>query len=176
MHLVRNSPRWLRLIAGVLLVAIVLVGAYFVFALRSRAAPQQPIDFNHQLMVGSGIPCLYCHSTAVKGPAATIPSVQLCMGCHDVIAVDSPKVQKLAGYWERQEPIPWVRIYRLPRFTFFTHQVHVNAGLNCENCHGDVGDMVTTEAVVDMNMGWCLSCHEKQPNATQLKDCVICHR
>ena len=30
--------------------------------------------------------------------------------------------------------------------------------------------------VVKMNMGWCLDCHEKQPNATQLMDCVICHR
>jgi c(7)-type cytochrome triheme protein len=98
------------------------------------------------------------------------------MGCHSVIATDNPEVQKLVGYWERQEPVPWVRIYRLPRFTFFSHQVHVAAGLNCENCHGDVANMVTMEAVVDMNMGWCLDCHDQQPNATQLKDCVVCHR
>jgi c(7)-type cytochrome triheme protein len=98
------------------------------------------------------------------------------MGCHNVIAADSPEVQKLAGYWQRQEPIPWVRIYRLPRFTFFTHQVHLNSALNCEDCHGDVGNMETTHATVVMEMGWCLGCHNKQPNAPQLRDCVVCHR
>ena len=176
MHLVRKIPRWLRLLAGALVVVVVLVGVFLLFALQSRAAPEQPVAFNHQIMVGAGIPCLGCHSTAVKGPSAGIPSVDWCMGCHQTIAVDLPEGQKLAVYWERQEPIPWVRIYRLPRFTFFTHQVHVSAGLNCENCHGDVGNMETTQAVTVMNMGWCLGCHGKQPNATELKDCVICHR
>jgi hypothetical protein len=36
--------------------------------------------------------------------------------------------------------------------------------------------MEVTKEVVAMTMGWCLDCHEKQPNATQLKDCVVCHR
>jgi c(7)-type cytochrome triheme protein len=169
-------PRPVLLILGVVLVMIVLLGAYLVFASGSRAAPQQPIQLNHQLMVGAGMPCLYCHNGATRSPAAGIPSVQKCMGCHTVIASDRPEVQKLAGYWERQEPIPWERIYRVPRFVFFNHSVHIAAALNCERCHGDVGNMVETYAVVDMNMGWCLGCHEQQPNAEQLKDCVVCHR
>ena len=54
---------------------------------------------------------------------------------------------------------------------------HVTAGaLNCENCHGDVGNMVEVYPVADMNMGWCLRCHNQQPNADQLKDCAVCHR
>jgi hypothetical protein len=165
-----------RLIVVGVVVAVLLVVAVAFLASRTKAAPEQPIAFNHQIMVQSGIDCLYCHTTPAQSPSATIPSVQLCMGCHNVIATDNPEVQKLAGYWERQEPIPWVRVYRLPRFTFFTHEVHVTAGLNCENCHGDVANMVTTEAVVDMTMGWCLGCHEDQPNADELKDCVVCHR
>jgi c(7)-type cytochrome triheme protein len=176
MRVIRSLPSLWRLIAGVVLVVIVLVGAYFVFASRSRAAPQQPIEFNHQLMVGVGIECLFCHSNATRSPAAGIPSVQKCMGCHPLIAADSPAIKELAGYWERQEPIPWVRVYRLPRFVYFNHRVHVAAGLNCERCHGDVGNVPETYTVVDMNMGWCLSCHNKQPNAAQLRDCVVCHR
>jgi c(7)-type cytochrome triheme protein len=176
MHLVRNSPRWLRWIAGVLILAVAAIAVLLIFVQSSRSGPQQPVDFNHQRMVGAGIPCLYCHGDAMRGPSAGIPSVQQCMGCHNVIATELQQVQELAGYWERREPIPWVRIYQVPRFVFFTHQVHVSAGFNCENCHGDVGNMAITQAVADMNMGWCLSCHNKQPNATQLKDCVICHR
>ena len=169
-------PRPLLLILGAVLVLIVLIGAYLLFASGSRAAPQQPIQFNHQLMVEAGMPCLYCHSDALQSPSAGIPSVEKCMGCHNVIATEQPEVQKLAGYWERRETIPWARVYQVPRFVFFNHSVHLAAGRNCEECHGDVGNMVETYAVVDMNMGWCLNCHNKQPNANQLKDCVVCHR
>jgi hypothetical protein len=177
MRAIRSLPLLWRLIAGAVAVAFALVVIYVVFASRSQAAPQQPIQFNHQLMVGAGVECLYCHNGAVKSPAASIPSVEKCMGCHRVIRTDAPEVQKLAGYWERQEPIPWVRIYRVPRFVFFNHQVHVvAAGKNCERCHGDVGNMVETHRVVDMNMGWCLNCHNDQPNAPQLRECVVCHR
>ncbi len=177
MRAIRRLPLLWRLIAVVAVVVLVLVVVYFVAASRSRAAPQQPIEFSHQLMVGAGIECLYCHNGATRSPAAGIPSVQKCIGCHQVIATDRPEVQKLAGYWERQEPIPWVRVYRVPRFVYFSHQVHVTAaGLNCERCHGDVGNMVETYRVVDMNMGWCLSCHKQQPRAAQLTDCVVCHR
>jgi c(7)-type cytochrome triheme protein len=177
MRATRGLPTRWWLIGGAVLILVVLVGAYLIFAARSRAAPAQPMPFPHQTMVGVGVQCLYCHNTATRSPAAGIPSVEKCMGCHQVIATDRPAIQELAGYWERQEPIPWARVYRLPRFVFFSHQVHVNAaGLNCERCHGDVGNMVETYAVVDMNMGWCLGCHNQQPNAQQLRDCVICHR
>jgi c(7)-type cytochrome triheme protein len=177
MRAIRSLPLLWRLLAGAVLVVIVVVGGYLLFASGSRAAPQQPLEFNHQIMVSTGIQCLYCHNAATRSSAAGIPSVEKCMGCHKVIATDRPQVQELAGYWERQEPIPWARVYQVPRFVFFSHQVHVNAaGLNCERCHGDVGNMVETYAVVDMNMGWCLSCHEQQDRASQLKDCVVCHR
>jgi hypothetical protein len=69
-----------------------------------------------------------------------------------------------------------VRINQLPRHVKFPHHVHVTAGaLNCERCHGDVGKMDVTHQVANMNMGWCLDCHQQQPNAKQLIDCVACH-
>jgi c(7)-type cytochrome triheme protein len=177
MRAIRSLPPLWRLIAGAVLLAVVLVAVYFVFVSRSRAAPRQPIAFNHQIMVGTGIQCVYCHNGTIRSPVAGIPSVEKCMGCHSIIATERPGVQELAGYWERREPIPWARVYRVPRFVYFNHQVHVvAAGLNCERCHGDVGNMVESRAVVDMNMGWCLSCHNSQPNADQLRDCVVCHR
>jgi hypothetical protein len=167
-----------RLIVGLLIIVVVLGIAYLlVTSTTVGAAPQQPIAFNHELMVQSGVPCLYCHSEALKSPVAGIPSVQKCMGCHKVIATDAPEIKKLADYWARQEPIPWVRINQLPRFVYFSHQVHVvAAGLNCERCHGDVGHMTVTQPVVNMTMGWCLSCHRQQPNAQQLIDCTVCHQ
>jgi c(7)-type cytochrome triheme protein len=168
-----------RLIVGVAVVVVViaLVGAYLLFfAPGTQAAAEQPIAFNHKPMVHLGIQCLFCHTEARRSPAAGIPSVARCMGCHTVIAADTPVIKQVAGYWDRQEPIPWVRVNQLPRFVFFSHQVHIAAGRNCEECHGDVGEMAAAHPVATMNMGWCLTCHEQQPNAAQLKDCVVCHR
>ncbi len=171
--------RMRRLIVGVIVIVVViaLVGAYFLFfAPKTQAAEQQPITFNHEAMVQLGIQCLFCHTEARRSPAAGMPSVERCIGCHKTISADLPVIQQVTGYWNRQEPIPWVRVNQVPRFVFFSHQVHIAAGRNCEECHGDVGHMAVARPVLTMNMGWCLTCHEQQPNAAQLLDCVVCHR
>jgi hypothetical protein len=165
----------LALLAVVILLAL---AAVLVFAVaNTQAAPAQPIAFNHESMVQKGIPCEFCHTGVTKSPVAGIPSVAKCIGCHQTNDTNSPEIAKLAGYWTRQEPIAWVRVNQLPRFVYFSHQVHVvNAQLNCERCHGDVGHMTVTRTAVTMNMGFCLSCHQQQPNARQLTDCLTCHK
>jgi len=176
-HSSRMRPTLRPLIAGTLLVAVVLGIAYLLRGSRAQAAAQTPIAFNHKAMVQAGIPCLFCHAGARNSPVAGIPSMEKCVGCHKVIKTDLPAIIELAGYWERQEPISWPRVNRLPRFVYFSHQVHVSAaGFNCERCHGDVGNMAMARRVVDMNMGWCLGCHTQQANAGQLRDCVVCHQ
>jgi hypothetical protein len=74
------------------------------------------------------------------------------MGCHNIIATESDAIQTLTGYWERGEPIPWNRVSKQPDFVYFSHQAHLGAGINCENCHGNVGDMTVTRPVVNMDM------------------------
>src|SRR5687768_16317837 len=45
--------------------------------------PDQPIAFFHSVHAGDNqIPCMYCHYTADRSPAAGVPSVKLCVGCH----------------------------------------------------------------------------------------------
>lgn len=163
-------------VAVVLVILIVLGNVFFLKVAKAQAVSQQPIAFNHQIMVGVGVNCLFCHSGAMKSPVAGIPSVAKCMGCHKLIAADNPEVKKVADYWQRQAPIPWEPVNSLPRFVYFSHQVHLAGGVNCEQCHGDVAHMPVTKPVVAMNMGWCLDCHAKQPNAAQLKDCAVCHK
>jgi len=173
---IRSTPlrRWLL---GIGVIIALLVIAYFIFVPKTLAAQQQPIPFNHEVMVQLGIQCLFCHTEARRSPAAGMPSVAKCMGCHSTIDSNSPAIQALAAYWQRQEPIPWVRVNTLPRFVYFSHQVHVTvARLDCATCHGDVGHMTVAQPVVTMDMGWCLRCHEGQPNAPQLMDCIVCHQ
>jgi hypothetical protein len=131
--------RWLLFIP--LLIVAGIAGGVLLTRAQVLAAPEQPIAYSHRAHVEAGVQCLFCHPSALRSPMAGIPSVQKCMGCHAVIEADNPAIQEVAGYWERGEPIPWVRVNAQPDFVFFSHQPHLGAGLNCETCHGDVGSM-----------------------------------
>src|SRR4051812_18928269 len=59
--------------------------------------PDQPIPFSHKLHAGTyQIQCLYCHYGAERSVASNVPSLNICMNCHLVVATDSPYIQKIA--------------------------------------------------------------------------------
>ena len=105
--------------------------------------------------------CLYCHNTANKSPDPGMPAVQTCMGCHLVVRADRPEIQKLAQYYANGagKPVPWVRIHKLPEYVRFPHMRHVNVGVTCQTCHGQVQTMDRVYQYASLNMGWCVNCH-----------------
>lgn len=136
-------------------------------------APVQPLAFSHKLHAGSnGIPCLYCHRTVTHSRLAGIPSVSDCRACHLYISPEAPEVRKLTGYWDRREPIPWVRVNGLPDHVYFTHMMHIRAGIDCTACHGDVASMERISRTASLKMGWCLGCHRQHKASI---DCWTCH-
>ena len=141
--------------------------------------PQQPINFSHQIHAGKlGMNCLYCHYAAEKSPAANIPAVGTCMGCHKVAMTDRPEIIKLTGYFERGEPVPWVEVYHLADYVRFNHKRHVKAGYACQECHGPVQEMPVVYQYPSLKMGWCVGCHRKNldhPERPATMDCLICH-
>lgn len=142
-------------------------------------AEQQPIAFYHNVHAGDNqIPCMYCHFNAERAPAAGVPSVQLCVGCHvpgsgvidpALAQLNFPTAErdstwnaeatKLVGYWQRQEAIPWVRVHDLPEHANFPHMSHVRVGLECQTCHGPVEEMEEVYQFSSLQMGWCIDCH-----------------
>jgi hypothetical protein len=182
------------LLAGVgalVVLGALAVGAFTVGPFGDRTV-HQPIAFPHDIHAGTNqIPCMYCHTSADRSVDAGIPSVQVCAGCHipggaPLIAADSAEVKKLIAYWREQRPIPWVRIHKLPDHVHFPHMRHVNAGLQCQDCHGPVETMTEIEVwnggntgsrygIVRPNtleMGWCVECHRARQVRT---DCFVCH-
>lgn len=159
----------------ILLALVIFVTIAGLTFFRSRnGAPPQPIDFSHKIHAGTyQIPCLYCHANARRSPVAGVPSVQLCMGCHKITAADKPDVRKLKGYWDRQEQIPWVKIFGQPDFVAFSHVAHVRAHVACEECHGPIQKMDRVYRAVDLTMDRCLNCHRNRQASI---DCVTCHR
>ncbi len=177
-------------LAGVVTLAagLALAGAQDAQVAAQAESPEtyasgQPIAFPHNIHAGSeegqnNMNCMFCHFSAERSVDAGIPPVATCAGCHQVIpgANNPEEVQKLMGYWERQEPIPWVRIYKISDHAHFPHMRHIAAGLQCQQCHGEVQTMgVLVErdpAWGGNNMGWCIDCH-RQNGASD--DCSVCH-
>ncbi len=166
---------WPLIIVGIV---ILLAGAVVIRQRDASGAPEQPIDFKHSIHAQAEVPCLFCHASPMRSDVAGIPSVQRCAGCHQTIKTESPEVQRVLGYWERAEPIPWQAVNDMPDFVFFSHQPHLGAGINCETCHGEVAQMDAARPVANMDMGWCLSCHLQQPEekVARLTDCLACHK
>ena len=136
--------------------------------------PEQPIAFNHQIHVEkNGLECQYCHSGVSKSPYATIPSLELCMGCHKVVKTESPEIQKLAKHFEEQTPVEWEPVHNLPEHAYFTHERHIKAGVGCQSCHGQVQKMEVVEKVSSLKMGFCVSCHRDSGVSI---DCAVCHQ
>jgi mono/diheme cytochrome c family protein len=162
-------------------------------------APTQPIMFSHVIHAGSfQIACQYCHADARRSEYAGLPSVERCMGCHKIIgAADNPEIRKIHDYYQKRTPIPWVRVFKIPEFTYFPHKAHVRAGVECQTCHGPIERMRVVGATTGntpkhdllsligfrknapaLTMGWCVDCHRdynaKQKTKAPL-DCVTCH-
>ena len=176
-------------------------------------SPEQPIAFPHPSHVQKlGMNCVYCHFSANKAQDPGMPAVGTCMGCHNVIG---PQLQARDGrteprtsealvalrdtFWRKgvnPKPVPWVRIHKVPEYVHFPHMRHVNAGVTCQTCHGQVQKMNQVYQAASLNMGWCINCHVNGYNAVAGKiaagytptaadsaapvkkaryDCAVCH-
>lgn len=141
---------------------------------RYQNAREQPIAFSHKLHVGKqNIPCTTCHLFVEKSRHAGVPFVETCMQCHQNVLVAGPQVDRLLEHRRKREPIEWARIYRLPDFIYFSHKRHVQANVDCADCHGQVEWMETMRRVSSLKMGWCVSCHKTKGAP---RDCWTCHK
>lgn len=154
-------------------------GAWPALPARLRG-PEQPVFYRHDVHAGQyRMPCLYCHNNAANSYTANIPSVSICMGCHNLIqAPDSagnpnPEIVKLRAFADSARSIPWVRVFKISEHAHFPHMRHVNARIACQECHGNIQQMPRVFAASDVNqMGWCTNCHMRRGVT---RDCTICH-
>jgi hypothetical protein len=168
--------------------AAAALGTYYV----SRAerdyvgyAPEQPIPFSHKLHAGTmQIDCKYCHTGVTVSPVAGVPPVSTCMNCHAIARKDRPAIKTLTKYYEEGKALPWKRVHKVPDFAYFNHSAHVNRGIDCVNCHGQVQNMDVVQQVSEFTMGACLDCHRHAPERLATvagikkgpENCSMCHR
>ena len=124
--------------------------------------PNQPVEYSHKLHAGDlGIDCRYCHWGVEESAHSNIPSTKTCMNCHTLIGTDNDKLLPVRESWANKEAIQWVRVHKLPDYAFFDHSAHINAGVGCSSCHGNVAEMDKVIQKESLSMSWCLDCHRE---------------
>ena len=193
------TPLWKTIIKNQFLIFIMVVGfllssAYFTYGYLMQIgidqgyAPIQPIHYSHKIHAGANqIECKYCHSSARVSKHSGIPSLNVCMNCHEYIAEYNGEEDLENGYtrdfytneikklysavgWDEEnqvytgntKPVKWVRIHNLPDFVYFNHAQHAQvAKIECQTCHGPVEEMEIMYQYSPLTMGWCIDCHRE---------------
>ena len=144
-------PRWTNwlplkiMICGIVIVTA-LVGATWYYDTpkytRVGYMPTQPVPFPHDLHVTQlGMDCRYCHNAVEVAAHSNVPDTQVCMNCHTQVQKENPKLEPVRSSWTTGQPVPWVQIHRTPDYVYYNHSAHVNRGISCYSCHGEVNHM-----------------------------------
>jgi hypothetical protein len=155
----------LRLAARAVVLGVTVVAAVGLYLAHPKQVdtgymPAQPVPYSHKLHAGNlGLDCTYCHYSVDKASFAAIPPTEVCMNCHVRVKEKDPKLQLVRESYATGNPIPWVKVHRLPDYVYFNHQAHVTAGVSCVSCHGRVDQMVEVRQVQPMSMAFCVDCH-----------------
>jgi hypothetical protein len=138
-----------------------------------KPPPEQPIAFSHKTHAAAAIKCLDCHAIKAPGDRAGYPGEATCMGCHLTIKKDSSAIRKLADFAKQRTPVPWVRVYKLPKTVYFSHETHhKQAGVDCAVCHGPVAAREAIGQEKSIAMADCMKCHDQYKASNK---CDLCH-
>lgn len=178
-------PRWVNAIPAMLALggtcaaAGVVGGVWYYFTPKFYDVGYMPTQpgggFNHQIHAGQlGMDCRYCHTHIEESPEANIPNVSTCYGCHAEsklkVYADSQthkdKTAFIRAAWQEDKPVEWRRVHKVPDYVRnFPHNTHLNAGVSCYSCHGNIARMPVVWQHEPLSMSWCLDCHRNpQPN------------
>ncbi|MDA0577859.1 MAG: cytochrome c3 family protein [Verrucomicrobia bacterium] len=177
-HPSANTLAKLGVFGGIFIV-IGMFGAWDLF-LRSPYTTgvgqpiEQDVPFSHKHHVQQlGLDCRYCHTSVETAAFAGIPPTKTCMNCHAQIWKDAPMLQPVRDSFASGKPLNWVRVHDAPDFVYFDHSIHVNRGIGCVSCHGQVDDMPLMWKEKTLHMQWCLECHRHPEKFVRPKDKVF---
>lgn len=149
-----------------------MLAAVLLQAPPKKEPPRQPVPYSHKQHLALGLKCQHCHANPDPGEMMGIPAAPVCMNCHRTVKTEAPAIQKLAAYARDNREAPWIRVYQVPSYVFFSHRVHREAGASCQTCHGPVEQREVLWREGDISMGGCVDCHRKNRASN---DCAYCH-
>ena len=137
-------------------------------------ARPQAVPFSHQHHVGGlGIDCRYCHTSVEYSRFAGIPPTNTCMNCHRQIWTGAEMLEPVRESFRTDKSLIWTRVNDLPDFVYFDHSIHINKGVGCDTCHGQVDRMPLMYNFASLQMEWCLECHRAPQKYLRPRDQVF---
>ena len=146
-----------------------------------RVAPIQPRDQRRQ-----GAAVQFSHEPPLGGPVSTaalshdgrklgvrrIAVDQDCMSCTRRYGPTTPLLSHPRQLAE-DKPIEWTRVHELPTSSSSTTASHVQKGIGCFDCHGNVAGMPLMWKAHSLHMEWCLDCHRAPEKYIRPRDQVF---
>jgi hypothetical protein len=140
----------------------------------AREVVEQPVPFSHKHHVSQlGIDCRYCHTAVEKSASAGFPPTKTCMNCHQNMWVGAEMLKPVRDSYATDKPIEWTKVHNVPHYTYFNHSIHVNKGVGCYSCHGEIDQMNLVFQSKTLLMEWCLACHRQPENHLRPKSEVF---
>jgi hypothetical protein len=172
-------PKWTNRLPLYLVAAAILFGGgalagfwYFFTPKYTRVGyqPLQPVAFSHATHSGQlGMDCRICHQGAEASWFSNFPTAASCMNCHNQVLKGDPRMALVSQSALTGKAIPWVQIHKLPDYVYFNHAAHLNRGVGCASCHGQVQTMEEVAQIQPLSMTFCLDCHRNPgPNLRPL--------
>ena len=172
-------PKWTNRLPAMAVLFVLLFGGgavtgiwYYFSPKYTRVGyqPVQPVPFPHSVHVDQiGLDCRYCHSQVEKSWYSNLPSSSTCLNCHNQILKEDPRLAIVRDSAQTGQSVPWVQVHKLPDYVYFNHSVHVNRGVSCVHCHGEINKMDEVYHAKPLSMTFCLDCHrDPGPNLRPL--------
>lgn len=71
---------------------------------RVGYAPNQPVRYSHEVHAGKyNIDCQYCHTGVTTGKKAGVPSVNICMNCHQGVFGENTNAEELFKFTDAEK-------------------------------------------------------------------------
>lgn len=151
---------------SLILIVLLVLAATLGF---SKPEQKATLHFDHGLHVADmEMGCTDCHDgiTSLGVDGRAMPDHDVCSACHtevdDFDACGTCHVNP-------DEPTTWPAVHGM--YEGFAHNIHSDADVSCDQCHGTITEVGQEPSIIVMND--CQSCHMVQ-NADL--ECGICHQ
>jgi hypothetical protein len=136
-----------------------------------------PRGFSHRIHVeGEELDCAMCHEDLAFADDPGMPSLDTCLLCHAELDVEKPEgegVERLFTAPADGDPeFAATRAAALDDEVVFGHLRHVDAGLECGDCHRGIERAEGIGPELAVPMARCVDCHAERDQPTA---CAACH-